>query len=89
MKKRTLNLEKGDTPVRASEALVIEPAKSWERLQQAKRTGARAGAGHDSCCRFEEFTPGSEGSICTHKNISKRLTQSFTKTASAHELQAT
>jgi putative transposase len=36
MKNKTLNLKKGDTPVRASEALVIEPAKSWERLQQAK-----------------------------------------------------
>jgi putative transposase len=36
MKNKTLNLEKGDTPVRASEALVIEPAKSWQRLQQAK-----------------------------------------------------
>ena len=36
MKNKTLNLKKGDTPVRASEALVIEPAKSWQRLQQAK-----------------------------------------------------
>lgn len=36
MKNKTLNLKKGDTPVRASEALVIEPAKSWKRLQQAK-----------------------------------------------------
>ena len=36
MKKQTLNLKKGDTPVRACEALVIEPAKSWQRLQQAK-----------------------------------------------------
>ena len=36
MKNKTLDLKKGDTPVRASEALVIEPAKSWERLQQAK-----------------------------------------------------
>ena len=36
MEDKTLNLEKGDTPVRASEALVIEPAKSWQRLQQAK-----------------------------------------------------
>ena len=36
MKTKTLNLKKGDTPVRASEALVIEPAKSWQRLQQAK-----------------------------------------------------
>jgi len=35
-KTKTLDLEKGDTPVRASEALVIEPAKSWQRLQQAK-----------------------------------------------------
>ena len=33
MKNKTLNLKKGDTPVRASEALVIEPAKSWQRLQ--------------------------------------------------------
>ncbi len=36
MKTKTLNLKKGDTPVRASEALVIEPAKSWQRLQQVK-----------------------------------------------------
>lgn len=36
MKNKTLNLKKGDTPVRASEALVIEPARSWQRLQQAK-----------------------------------------------------
>ncbi len=36
MKNQTLDLKKGDTPVRASEALVIEPAKSWQRLQQAK-----------------------------------------------------
>jgi transposase-like protein len=36
MKNKTLNLKKGDTPMRASEALVIEPAKSWQRLQQAK-----------------------------------------------------
>ena len=36
MKNKTLDLKKGDTPVRASEALVIEPAKSWQRLQQAK-----------------------------------------------------
>src|SRR5215471_5353534 len=36
MKDKTLDLKKGDTPVRASEALVIEPAKSWQRLQQAK-----------------------------------------------------
>jgi putative transposase len=27
---------KGDTPVRDNEALVIEPAKSWQRLQQSK-----------------------------------------------------
>ena len=33
---RTLNLEKGDTPVRANTALVIEPAQSWQRLQHAK-----------------------------------------------------
>lgn len=36
MKNKTLDLKKGDTPVRASVALVIEPAKSWQRLQQAK-----------------------------------------------------
>jgi transposase-like protein len=36
MKNQTLNLKKGDTPVRACEALVIEPAKSWQRLQEAK-----------------------------------------------------
>jgi transposase-like protein len=36
MKNKPLNLKKGDTPVRACEALVIEPAKSWQRLQQAK-----------------------------------------------------
>ncbi len=35
-KTKTFNLKKGDTPVRASEALVIEPAKSWQRLQQSK-----------------------------------------------------
>lgn len=28
--------KKGDTPVRDNESLVIEPAKSWQRLQQAK-----------------------------------------------------
>jgi hypothetical protein len=33
---KTLNLKKGDTPVRASQAFVLEPAKSWQRLQQAK-----------------------------------------------------
>ena len=33
---KTLNLEKGDTPVRAREALVIEPARSWQRLQHAR-----------------------------------------------------
>jgi putative transposase len=33
---RTLNLKKGDTPVRANTALVIEPAQSWQRLQHAK-----------------------------------------------------
>lgn len=32
----TLHLMKGDTPVRAYEALVIEPARSWQRLQQSK-----------------------------------------------------
>jgi putative transposase len=36
MKKQTLNLKKGDTPVRACEALVIDPAKSWARLQQSR-----------------------------------------------------
>ena len=36
MKNKTLDLKKGDTPVRASQALVIEPARSWQRLQQAK-----------------------------------------------------
>jgi len=33
---KTLNLMKGDTPVRACEALVIEPARSWQRLQHAR-----------------------------------------------------
>ena len=33
---KTLNLMKGDTPVRACEALVIEPAQSWQRLQHAR-----------------------------------------------------
>ncbi len=37
MKIQTLNLKKGDTPVRASQALVIEPAKSWQRLQEASK----------------------------------------------------
>jgi len=36
MKKKALDLKKGDTPVRASEALVIEPAKSWGTTAQAK-----------------------------------------------------
>ena len=36
MNMQTLNLEKGDTPVRANDALVIEPAQSWQRLQHAK-----------------------------------------------------
>ena len=36
MKNKTLDLKKGDTPVRACEALVIEPAQSWQRLQHAK-----------------------------------------------------
>jgi hypothetical protein len=27
---------KGDTPVRANQALVIEPAASWQRLQDSK-----------------------------------------------------
>jgi hypothetical protein len=31
----TLNLMKGDAPVRANDALVIEPAQSWQRLQRA------------------------------------------------------
>jgi transposase-like protein len=33
---KTLNLMKGDTPMRASEALSYEPAAVWRRLQQAK-----------------------------------------------------
>jgi putative transposase len=37
MKNKTLNLKKGDTPVRANQALVIEPAKSWQRLQAASK----------------------------------------------------
>jgi len=36
MKSETLNLMKGDTPVRTNSVLVIEPAASWQRLQQAK-----------------------------------------------------
>jgi hypothetical protein len=32
----TLNLMKGDTPVRTNSVLVIEPAASWQRLQHAK-----------------------------------------------------
>jgi putative transposase len=36
MQIRTLNLMKGDTPVRTNSVLVIEPAASWQRLQQAK-----------------------------------------------------
>ena len=31
-----INTKKGDTPVRANSALVIEPAQSWKRLQGAK-----------------------------------------------------
>jgi hypothetical protein len=30
------NTNKGDTPMRANSALVIEPAQSWKRLQGAK-----------------------------------------------------
>jgi rubrerythrin len=30
------NTNKGDTPMRANSALVIEPAQSWKRLQAAK-----------------------------------------------------
>jgi len=33
---KTPNLVKGDTPMRACEALVIEPAASWRRLQSSK-----------------------------------------------------
>ena len=33
---KTLNLMKGDTPMRACEALSYEPAAAWRRLQQAK-----------------------------------------------------
>lgn len=33
---KTLNLMKGDTPMRACEALTYEPAAVWRRLQQAK-----------------------------------------------------
>jgi putative transposase len=33
---KTLNLMKGDTPMRACEALSYEPAAVWRRLQQAK-----------------------------------------------------
>jgi putative transposase len=33
---KTLNLMKGDTPMRACEALSYEPAACWRRLQQAK-----------------------------------------------------
>jgi len=33
---KTLNLKKGDTPMRACEALTYEPAACWRRLQQAK-----------------------------------------------------
>lgn len=36
MQRETLNLEKGDTPMRASEALAFEPAACWRRLQQSK-----------------------------------------------------
>jgi hypothetical protein len=30
------NTKKGDTPMRVKGALVIEPAQSWKRLQDAK-----------------------------------------------------
>jgi len=33
---KTLNLKKGDTPMRACEALSYEPAACWRRLQQTK-----------------------------------------------------
>ena len=33
---KTLNLTKGDTPMRACEALTYEPAAAWRRLQHAK-----------------------------------------------------
>jgi transposase-like protein len=36
MKTTTRTLEKGDTPMRASEALTYEPAACWQRLQAAK-----------------------------------------------------
>lgn len=36
MQIRTTNLMKGDTPVRTNNVLVIEPAASWQRLQQSK-----------------------------------------------------
>jgi len=36
MKIETSNLVKGDTPVRTNSVLVIEPAASWQRLQQSK-----------------------------------------------------
>lgn len=36
MKNRTRPLKKGDTPVRASEALSYEPAAMWRRLQASK-----------------------------------------------------
>jgi hypothetical protein len=36
MQIRTVNLMKGDPPVRTNSVLVIEPAASWQRLQHAK-----------------------------------------------------
>jgi hypothetical protein len=33
------NNTKGDTPMRANSALVIEPAQSWKRLQGANVKG--------------------------------------------------
>src|SRR3974390_1281989 len=33
---KTLNLTKGDTPMRACEALTYEPAACWRRLQESK-----------------------------------------------------
>jgi len=37
MQKETLNLMKGDTPVRTNRVLIIEPAASWQRWQQSKQ----------------------------------------------------
>jgi len=36
-KTKTQPLAKGDTPMRASEALTYEPAACWRRLQAAKK----------------------------------------------------